>query len=778
MKSKPYHVTRYDLPLIPLRGIYMFPHMVIHFDIGRQKSLQSLEEAMLRDSPVVLCTQNDYKVEKPTKRDLYSMGVIASVKQTLKLPNGSTRVLVEGMHRASVDKLNLRRKYYQAEGNVYEVVEEPEMTKTMEAAMRLVLSDMKEYLQYNPTMGAEMMMGLSDIDDPGRLCDVIASYIGLREEEYATILCELDAYSRLEKMHTILQKEIELLQIEDEISKRVQTQIDQVQKEYYLKEQISAIRKELGEDEDSDSFISEYEYKLSRLRLPKDTKEKIEKEIARLKQLSTQSPEFQVSRSYLDVIFDLPWNKSTRDKIDIKKAEEILEEDHYGLKDVKEHILEYIAIKKLTTKMRSPILCLVGPPGVGKTSVAKSIARAMNRNFVRMSLGGVRDEAEIRGHRKTYIGAMPGRVLQLITQAKVNNPVFLLDEIDKLASDYRGDPASALLEVLDPEQNNTFADHYVEVPFDLSKVLFVTTANYLEDIPEPLKDRMEVIRLSGYTHDEKWHIAKRHLIPKQIGFHGLEKADLVIEDEALQDMILYYTREAGVRSLERMIARALRKVAKVIVDDPKASIRITRENLSDWIGKKRFLDDEMSKEPQVGVVTGLAWTSVGGEILSIEAIIMPGSGKLQLTGSLGDIMKESAMAAISYVRARADRYGIDPNFHKELDMHIHVPEGATPKDGPSAGVTITVAVVSALLKKKVRTDIAMTGEITLRGKVLPIGGVKEKVLAASRYQIKEIFLPYENEKDLEDVPDHIKNEMTFHFVQDINEILDRAFIDE
>lgn len=778
MKQDPYQVTGYDLPLIPLRGIYMFPHMVIHFDIGRQKSLLSLDEALLKDSPVILCTQNDYKVEKPTKKDLYPMGVIANIKQTLKLPNGSTRVLVEGMHRVSIDKLNLRRRYYQAEGKVYEQEETIEITKILEAATRLVLSDMKEYLEFNPSMGQEMMLGLADIDDPGRLCDVIASYIGLRDDDYAAILSELDIYKRLEKTHQILQKEIELLQIEDEISKRVQTQIDQVQKEYYLKEQISAIRRELGEDEDADSFIIEYEEKLAKLRIPKETKEKIAKEISRLKQLSTQSPEFQVSRSYLDVIFDLPWNQSTKDKIDLKTAEAILEEDHYGLKDVKEHILEYIAIKKLASKMRSPILCLVGPPGVGKTSVAKSIARAMNRNFVRMSLGGVRDEAEIRGHRKTYIGSMPGRIIQLLIQSKVNNPVFLLDEIDKLASDYRGDPASALLEVLDPEQNNTFADHYVEVPFDLSHILFVTTANYLEDIPEPLKDRMEVIRLSGYTHDEKWHIARRHLIPKQIGYHGLEKSDVEISDEALQDMILYYTREAGVRSLERMIARALRKAAKKIVEEPDAVIRITRENLADWVGKKRYLDDEKPREPQVGVVTGLAWTSVGGEILGIEALTMPGTGKLQLTGSLGDIMKESAMAAISYVRARSDQFGIDPNFHKELDMHIHVPEGATPKDGPSAGVTITVAVVSALLKKKVRTDIAMTGEITLRGKVLPIGGVKEKVLAASRYAIKEIFLPKENERDLEDVPDHIKSELTFHFVEDVSEILERAFVED
>ena len=621
------------------------------------------------------------------------------------------------------------------------------------------------------------MLGLSDIDEPGRLSDVIGSYTEMKDEDYAAVLSEMDIYARLETVHRILQKEIELLRIEDRISRRVQTQIDQVQKEYYLKEQIQAIRKELGEDEDTDSITDEYEEKLAALKLPDDTREKIAKEIHRLRQLNTQSPEYQVTRSYLDVVFDLPWNKATKSRINLTRAQAILEEDHYGLKDVKEHILEYIAIRKLTTKMRSPILCLVGPPGVGKTSVAKSIARAMGRNFARMSLGGVRDEAEIRGHRKTYIGAMPGRVLQNLIQAKANNPVFLFDEIDKMASDFRGDPASALLEVLDPEQNSTFTDHYVEVPFDLSNVLFLTTANYLEDIPEPLRDRMEIIRLSGYTHDEKWHIAKRHLIPKQLAFHGLQKADLVIEDDALTDMILYYTREAGVRSLERMIARALRKAAKKVVDDKNAVIRITRENLSEWIGKKRYLDDPVASQPEIGVVKGLAWTQVGGEILNIEATTMPGTGKLQLTGSLGDIMKESAQAALSYVRARADAFQIEKDFHKNTDLHIHVPEGATPKDGPSAGVTIAVAVVSALTGKPVRADIAMTGEITLRGTVLPIGGVKEKVIAASRYRVPEVFLPAENEKDLEEVPESIRENFTFHFVRDIREILDKAFVD-
>lgn len=773
----PYDAVPYDLPLIPLRGIYMFPHMVIHFDIGRQKSLESLEEAMLRNSEVILCSQKDYKVEQPTKKDLWPMGVLASIKQTLKLPNGSTRVLVEGVDRVSLEKLNLRKRYYAAQGNIYEQTEAPEESKQMEAATRLVLSDMREYLEFNPGMGQEMMFGLSDIDDPGRLCDVIASYTEMKDQDYAAVLMEMNIYARLETVHKILQKEIELLRIEDKISRRVQHQIDQVQKEYYLKEQIQAIRKELGEDDDTDNIVSEYEEKLGKLKLPAQTKEKIEKEINRLKQLTTQSPEYQVARSYLDVIFDLPWNKATRSRIDLAKAEAILEEDHYGLKDVKEHILEYIAIRKLTTKMRSPILCLVGPPGVGKTSVAKSIARAMGRNFARMSLGGVRDEAEIRGHRKTYIGAMPGRVIQNLIQAKVNNPVFLFDEIDKMANDFRGDPASALLEVLDPEQNSTFADHYVEVPFDLSNVLFLTTANYLEDIPEPLRDRMEIIRLSGYTHDEKWHIAKRHLIPKQLGFHGLKESQVQITDDALTDMILYYTREAGVRSLERMIARALRKAARKIVDDKNAEIRITKDNLTDWIGRRRYLDDPVADSPEIGVVKGLAWTQVGGEILNIEASTMPGTGKLQLTGSLGDIMKESAQAALSYVRARHESFGIEKDFHKNLDLHIHVPEGATPKDGPSAGITIAVAIVSVLTKRPVRADIAMTGELTLRGTVLPIGGVKEKVIAASRYRVPEVFLPQENEKDLEDVPETIRENITFHFVRDINEVLDRAFTD-
>lgn len=778
MRENHYDATPYELPLIPLRGIYMFPHTVIHFDIGRQKSLQSLEEAMLRDSRLILCTQIDYKVEKPTRRDLLPMGVVASVKQIMKLPNGSTRVLVEGHERASVEKLNTRRRYYLAAGTIYNYEGVSEIGVTMQAAMRLVLSDMKEYLEFNPQMGMELMLGLSDLDDPGRLCDLVASYIQVKEEDYRAVLTELDLFRRVEKLHQILQKEIELLRIEDRISRRVQTQLDQSQKEYYLKEQISAIRKELGEDDDTETFLLEYEEKLESLPVDAMSRDKIYKEIQRLKQLSSQSPEFQVIRSYLEVVFGLPWEEESESELDLEAAHAILEEDHYGLKDVKERILEYIAIKKLTDKMKSPILCLVGPPGVGKTSIARSIARAMDRAFVRMSLGGVRDEAEIRGHRRTYIGSMPGRVLQLMTQAKANNPVFLLDEVDKMGYDYRGDPTSALLEVLDPEQNNTFADHYVEIPFDLSRVVFITTANYLEGIPEPLRDRMEIIQLSGYTYAEKQEIAKRHLIPKQIEFHGLTDAEVAITDEALSHMILYYTREAGVRNLERMIARAFRKAARKYVEKPEEPITIRPENLEEWVGRRKFFDDAFSKEPQVGIVTGLAWTSVGGEILSIEATTMPGKGKLQLTGSLGDIMKESAMAALSYVRTRAEKLGIQGEFYNDLDMHIHVPEGATPKDGPSAGVTLAVAIVSVLLKKKVRTDVAMTGEITLRGKVLPIGGVKDKVLAAHRYGIKHIFLPKENERDLEDVPEEIREAFTFHMVDDVGEILSEVFVDE
>lgn len=774
MKEKLDLAFRY--PLIPLRGIYMFPHMVTHFDIGREKSVAALEMALSKDEKVFLVTQKDASVEKPTKKDLYDIGVIATIRQTLKLPGGTTRVLVDAHERATLGKLNTRKKYYEAEGVRLPDVRMSVENSDIEAAMRLVMNGVEEYAQYNSSMGTEMLFTLTEVKEPGTLADMIASAINVKEDDYYTLIKEIDEFERLIQLHEVLRREIELLKIENQIQKRVQTQMDQVQKEYYLKEQIAAIRKELGEDEESDSFIAEYEEQLDALKLEKDTREKIAKEITRLKQLNPQSPEFQVSRSYLDVIFDLPWNKSSKGAINLEKAERILDEDHYGLKDVKERIVEYIAIKKLTKTMKSPILCLVGPPGVGKTSIGRSIARSVGREFVRMSLGGVRDEAEIRGHRKTYIGAMPGRILHLLTQAGTNNPVFLLDEIDKLASDYRGDPASALLEVLDPEQNKTFTDHYAEVPFDLSQVLFVTTANYLEEIPEPLQDRMEIIRLSGYTHEEKFNIAKKHLLPKSIKDHGLAKADFTIDDEALQDIILYYTREAGVRSLERAIARALRKAAKRYAEDKKATIHITRENLTEWLGRKRYLDDDRVKEPEVGVVTGLAWTSVGGEILSIEVSTMEGSGKLNLTGSLGDVMKESASAALSYVRSRAKEFNLEKDFHKNLDIHIHVPEGATPKDGPSAGVTLAVALVSALTGQKVRPDIAMTGEITLRGKVLPIGGVKEKVLAAHRYQIPTLFLPAENEKDLEDVPEDIQKDFEFHFVSHISEILEKAFV--
>lgn len=769
-KNLIYEIKSIELPIIPMRGIWIFPHTVIHFDVGREQSLNALNDSLLNDSLVFLCAQKDPAKEDPSKDDFYKTGVIAEIKQTLKLPNGNMRVLVEGINRAKVREFIDGEEFLKAELKEY-TYDEDEIIKDddLEAVTRLVINDAKDYIALNPNMTPEMILPILEQENPSRLADIIASYINLQGEDYFKIIDELDFFKRLELLHGILLKEIDFLKIEEKINKKVATQINKNQKEYYLKEQLLAIRQELGE-EDEDDLVSKYIEDIKKLKLKKKSEEHVLKEVKRLGTLSPGSPDVNVIRSYVDEILSLPWKKTTKEKYDIKNAREILEEDHYGLDDVKERVLEFIAVKKMTKGLKGPILCLVGPPGVGKTSIVKSIARSTNRNFVSMRLGGVRDEAEIRGHRKTYIGAMPGRIIKLMEEAESKNPVLLLDEIDKLASDFRGDPASALLEVLDPAQNDAFVDNYIEIPYDLSNVMFVTTANSLNTIPRALLDRMEVIRISGYTEFEKFNIAEKYLVPKQVKEHGLKEDQFSISQDALKKMITNYTRESGVRNLERLISKAIRKAVMDIVEYNKKSIKITLRNLEKYIGNEKIVDDDIPKEDIVGVVNGLAWTEVGGEILNIEVNIMNGTGKLQLTGMLGDVMKESAQAAVSFIRANYKDLGVDGDFYKNKDIHIHFPEGAVPKDGPSAGIAITTALLSALTEKKVRHDIAMTGEITLRGRVLPIGGVKEKVLAANRYGIKNIILPKVNKKDIELIPSSIRKTLDFNFVESVDEV--------
>ncbi len=763
------------LPLLPLRGLSIFPYMVLHFDVGREKSIRALEEAMISDQLIFLVTQKDAHTDLPDTNDFYEVGTISKIKQLLKLPGDTIRVLVEGLSRAEIKEIIPEEAYF-----LVDVLEHVEVQKDgdleLEALRRSVLEVFDEYIKANPKVAPETLITVSDIEDASRFADVVASNLTIKIEEKQEILSLFDIKERIEKIYEILSRELEILEIERKINSRVRKQIDKSQKEYYLREQLKAIQRELGEKEGHGEDIDLYREKLSKLEIPDEVRDKVEKELDRLSKMSQGSPEVGVTRTYLDWIFDLPWNTSTEDNLDIKNARKVLDEDHYGLKKVKERVLEYLAIRQLSNNMKGPILCLVGPPGVGKTSIAKSIARAMGRKFARMSLGGVRDEAEIRGHRRTYIGAIPGRIIYSIKQAGSKNPLFLFDEIDKLASDFRGDPASALLEVLDAEQNKDFRDHYMELPFDLSKVMFLTTANSTDTIPAPLLDRMEVIHLSGYTEEEKLHIATDYLVPKQIKEHSLSEDSIIMSEATVKGIINGYTREAGVRSLEREIANVLRKCATQIVEDSTRKVRVTPANLKKYLGIPKYRYESISQKNEIGVVTGLAWTSVGGETLFIEVSVMPGTGKLELTGHLGDVMKESARAGLSYIRSKADEFGIDKDFTKNMDIHIHVPEGATPKDGPSAGITMTTALISALTKTPVFRDVAMTGEVTLRGRVLPIGGLKEKVLAAKRAGIKTIIVPFENEKDLEDIPDSVKRSIKFVLATDMDDVLPHALV--
>ncbi|MEW9122135.1 MAG: endopeptidase La [Thermotaleaceae bacterium] len=769
-------VKHYEMPLIPLRGLSVFPYMVLHFDVGREKSINALEEAMVNDQLIFLTTQKEAETDIPTEEDFYRVGTISKIKQMLKLPGDAIRVLVEGISRARILELTKEERYFKAllEEENYE--EEIEIDKELEAFMRTVMEAFENYIGVSNRISPEVLISVSSIEEPGRLADVIASHMVLKIEQKQEILEAFHPKDRLEVLYGILLREIEILEIEKEINTRVKKQINKMQKEYYLKEQLKAIQEELGEEGGIQDEAEEYRQRIKKAKMPKKVEEKVEKEIDRLFRLAPGSAEAGVIRTYVDWILDLPWNKQTKDRLDIKQAKLILDEDHYGLKSVKERILEYLAIRQLAQNMKGPILCLVGPPGVGKTSIAKSIARSLNRNFVRMSLGGVRDEAEIRGHRRTYVGAIPGRIIASIKEAGSKNPVFLFDEIDKLSHDFRGDPASALLEVLDPEQNKEFTDHYLEVPFDLSKVMFITTANSLGTIPRPLLDRMEVIEISGYTEEEKLKIAQRYLAPKQIKEHGLQSENLQISEQGLRDVINYYTRESGVRNLERQIATLCRKTAKRVVEDKIKLIRIHPKNLNQYLGIPRFRYEKAHENHEVGIATGLAWTRVGGDTLSIEVTTMKGNGKLVLTGQLGDVMKESARAGISYIRSKMEDLKISEDFYQTLDIHIHIPEGAIPKDGPSAGITMSTAVISALTNIPVNKRVAMTGEITLRGRVLPIGGLKEKVLAANRAGITKVLLPIENKKDVEEIPDNVKKKVELILVSHMDEVLEHALV--
>lgn len=759
-----------QLPMMAMRGIVIFPYMITHFDVGRPKSIRALEAAMAGDQTIFLVAQRDIEVDDPAAEDLYSVGTIAKIKQVVKLPGDSVRILVEGICRARLSEIVCDEPYFICYAD--EMSDAAHEDKIVEdALLRQLRETFEQYFSYNNKINSESMMSIMAIDDVAKITDVIVSNINLKYTDKQTILESEGIFDRVTKLIAILKNEIEVIRLEQSISEKVKSQIDQNQREYYLREQLKAISDELGDKEGVGAEIAEYKKKIKEKNLSKETEEKLIKEVDKLLKFSSGSPDGAVIRNYLDTVLELPWNSATKERFDLKKAERILNEQHYGLEKVKERVLEFLAVRKLAKNITSPILCFVGPPGVGKTSIAKSIAEAVGRNYVRISLGGVRDEADIRGHRKTYIGAMPGRIMNAMRSAKSNNPLMLLDEIDKMGNDFRGDPAAAMLEVLDAEQNVAFRDHYIEVPFDLSHVMFVTTANTLDTIPAALLDRMEVISISGYTSEEKLHIAKRHLIPKQMKRHGLKPSQLLIEDEAISEIIEHYTREAGVRNMERELASICRKAAKAIVADKKRSIIVTPANLESYLGKQKFHYDKVEKEDEIGVVRGLAWTSVGGDTLSVEVNVMPGTGRIELTGQLGDVMKESARTAISYIRSKADSLGIEPEFYKKTDIHIHVPEGAVPKDGPSAGITMACAVVSALSGRSARADVAMTGEITLRGRVLPIGGLKEKSLAAYRAGVKTVIIPDENQRDLDEISDTVKQAIQFIPVKTLDEVL-------
>jgi len=763
------------LPMVPLRDVVVFPHMMIPFVIGRPNSIKALEYALVKGKRIFLSAQHDATKDNPGPDEIFTLGTICNIVQSLKLPDGNVKVLVEGLDRG-------RALEFKEEQGFLKVVVKliPRQIDTgsgIEAVMSKVIALFEQYVKLSNNLHYDAMLAAVRVEDPGKLADTVSSHLLLSVEDKQNLLEIFSPQERLQRIASILEAEVDKLQVDKRIQGRVKKQMERAQKEYYLNEKMKAIQKELGRKDDRLSEIEELRKKIEQARMTKEAEDKALQELKRLEAMPPMSAEATVSRNYLDWLVAVPWTKRTRERKDLVEAERVLNEDHYGLEKVKDRIVEFLAVRQLVNSPKGPILCFVGPPGVGKTSLAKSIARCTNRKFVRLSLGGVRDEAEIRGHRRTYIGAFPGQIIQMMKKAGTKNPLFLLDEVDKMSMDFRGDPSAALLEVLDPEQNHSFTDHYLDVEFDLSPVFFIATANVLHTIPQALQDRLEVIRLPGYTEREKVEIAKRHLIQKQTTSHGLKLENVTFTDDALQEIIRRYTREAGVRSMEREISSILRKVAKKVVLEGKSyTTTITAENLSDYLGVPRFRASRQEERNEIGTATGLAWTEVGGEILPIEVTLMPGKGALRLTGKLGDVMQESAHAAMSVVRSRAVEYGIDPGFNRRLDIHIHVPEGAIPKDGPSAGITLATALVSALSKIAVRRDVAMTGEITLRGKVLPIGGVKEKLLAAHRIGIKTIILPRENEKDLAEIPKNVLEAMTVELVEHIDEVLRVALV--
>jgi ATP-dependent Lon protease len=766
-------VAAETLPVLPLRDIVVFPHMIVPLFVGRDKSVRALEAVMKDDKQILLVTQKNAAQDDPGVDDIYHVGTVSTVLQLLKLPDGTVKVLVEGGKRARIAAFKETETFFEA--FVETLDEQAAEPRELEALARTVVGQFEQYIKLNKKIPPEVLVSINQIEDPAKLADTVASHLSLKIAEKQELLETPSVAERLERVFAHMESEIGVLQVEKRIRNRVKRQMEKTQREYYLNEQLKAIQKELGEGEDGKDEAAELEEKIKKTRLSKEAREKAMAELKKLRTMSPMSAEATVVRNYLDWMLSIPWKKKTKVKTDLAAAEKILNDDHYGLEKVKERILEYLAVQARSPKIRGPILCLVGPPGVGKTSLGKSIAKATGRNFVRMSLGGVRDEAEIRGHRRTYIGSMPGKVIQGMKKAKSSNPLFLLDEIDKLGADWRGDPSSALLEVLDPEQNSTFQDHYLEVDYDLSDVMFVTTANSLR-MPQPLLDRMEIIRIPGYTEDEKVEIAKRHLIPKVSEANGLKPDEWTISDEALRDLIRYYTREAGVRNLERELAGLARKAVREIVQKKAGKVAFTRKNLEKFAGVRKYRYGEAELEDMVGVVTGLAWTEVGGELLSIEAVLMPGKGNVKHTGKLGDVMQESVQAAMSYVRSRALSFGIKPPLFEKRDIHVHVPEGATPKDGPSAGVAMATAIVSALTGIPVRRDIAMTGEITLRGRVLPIGGLKEKLLAALRGGLTTVLIPKENEKDLAEIPDNVKKGLKIVPVASVDEVMREALV--
>lgn len=763
------------MPLLALRGILVFPNMIMHLDVGREKSVSALEKAMVDDNEVLLVSQRQANLDDPGPEDIFSVGTVASIKQVLKLPGGTVRVLVEGTSRARIVSYLETEPLFMVEADV--LIEDETVNPEVEAYMRALLHQFERYIKMSKKIPMDTLVTVSEVQEPGRLADLITTHLTLKVEQKQLILEAANASQRLERLTEILTRENEMLEVERRLGARVRKQMEKNQREYYLREQMKAIQKELGDRDGASEDAELFRQKLSELKVSDAVREKIEKEIDRLERTPPASPENVVLRNYLDWTLSLPWGKDSRDRLDLKKAENILDQDHYGLEKVKERILEFLAVRKLAKALKSPIVCLIGPPGVGKTSLARSVARSLQREFVRISLGGVRDEAEIRGHRRTYVGAMPGRIIQGMRQAGTSNPVFLMDEIDKMSTDFRGDPSAALLEVLDPEQNSTFSDHYIELPFDLSKVLFITTANALYPIPQPLQDRMEIIYISGYTEEEKVEIVRRHVLPKLLKEHGLNKELLKFSPHAVSSVIRLYTREAGVRDLERNLARICRKVAREVVNGKEGLIRITVQNLHQYLGAPRFKHHEHEMEPAVGIATGMAWTQFGGEVLNVEATVMPGNGRLTLTGKLGDVMKESAQTALSFVRSRSDKMSIGEDFFQKHDIHVHVPEGAIPKDGPSAGITIASALYSAISGAKLRRNIAMTGEITLQGRVLPVGGIKEKVMAAHRNGIETVILPRENEKDSEDIPANIRRKLKLVWVEEMDSVLSRVVLD-